>query len=233
MVTTKKKPKIKGKHPNKETMYSYFMQAIDPDNVAINSAFPEFHPMWVIKSQRTIPSGGQFMHMRKYVLGLSQKQCAAYLRVSMSTISEWENNKKQVPFVVMEVLRLVYESPEFRMSHPNWAGWFISQDGKLVCSDVRDLAFEPHELTYVQMLYSQQSYYKNENERLRTEIKRLESEVSELKAITSQGSLLEELLAMQDRIIELSQQFSNKVVPIHKNKHISSIELHTKEAKTA
>ena len=208
--------KIKGAYPKKETLWAYFMQAIEPTSNAINEAFPEYHPMWVIQSQRLDISAAQFKFLRRQLLGITQEQCAAYMRVSVRQIRAWENSSSQVPFMAVELLRLVYESPEFRLSHKHWQGWFINRDGRLVSPDSRDLAFAPHELSYVRETHRDKAIYEVENQKLRAEIERLQAENAELAQGNEHSHLVEELKLIEKRLCELSRMtIQRKVVKLY------------------
>jgi DNA-binding transcriptional regulator YiaG len=208
--------KAKRAYPNKETLWSYFMQAIEPSSEAINKAFPEYHPMWVIQSQRLVLGAEQFKYLRKELLGISQEQCAAYMRVSLSSVRAWEKGSIQVPFMAVELLRLVYESPEFRLSHNHWQGWFINRDGRLVSPDSRDLAFAPHELSYIRETHRDKALYELENQKLRAEVEHLRAENAELTLGNEDLRLVEELKLIEKRLCELSRMTNQrKVVKLH------------------
>lgn len=213
---TNKKPRPC--YPNKATLHSYMMQALEPDNAAINNAFGEFHPKWVVNSHKTKCNGETLKYWRVHLLKLTQAKMAAYLRTSTSKISKWENNITSIPFVVMELLRLVYESPDFGLSHADWAGWFINKDGRLVAPDTRDLSFHPHELTYVRETYQFMENYRRENEKLKAEIESLQNDLAQHKK-TDNSDLMDELKAIEMRLMQLNNQISNSnnVIPLHSN----------------
>lgn len=202
-------------YPNQETLWSYFMQAIEPSSKDINEAFPEYHPMWVIQSQRKIPSSERFKYMREYMLNISREQCATYLRVAVSKIQRWETGKAEVPFMAFEILRLVFESAHFKLSSKYWQGWFIDNDGRLVSPDRGDLSFSPHELSFIRETHQIKTMYETENKKLRAEIEPLRTELAALKARYPHDGLLDELKAIEARLSEISERVSpNKVVHI-------------------
>lgn len=204
------KPRL---YPNKETQWSCFMQAIEPNNVVINTAFPEYQPMWVIQSQRKTVSATNFKYMREYMLNMTVEQCAAYLRIHRTTINRWENGESTIPFMAFELLRLVFESANFRLSHKNWQGWFINQDGRLVSPDRGNLSFSSDELSFIRESHQVKAMYESENTKLRKEIEPLRAEIAELRALTGNDGLLDELKAIEARLAELSSRVgSNKVV---------------------
>lgn len=136
-------------HPNEKTLWSYFMQAIEPRCEKINAAWPEYHPLWIQQSQKIRPSAEQFKYIRQYMLDINQEQCASYLRVTERQVKLWELDKSPVPFMAFELLRLVYESAQFRLSHRDWEGWYIAADGQLVCPSVGNAYFRPEDLAII------------------------------------------------------------------------------------
>lgn len=213
--TMSNKSKKANPYPNEKAQWSYFMQAIEPKNDAINVAFPEYHPMWVIQSQSKSVSAGYFKHMRKFMLNMTVEQCAAYVRVSSNTVRNWEAGKVTVPFAVFELLRVVFESAHFRLSHKDWQGWFIANDGRLVSPDRGSLSFSAHELSFIRETHQVKSMYETENRQLRAEIEPLRVELAALKAADQYDGLLDELKEIEAKLSEISAKVSpSKVVHI-------------------
>ncbi|BCM23823.1 hypothetical protein [Methyloradius palustris] len=216
--------KTKKPWPNKATSWSYYMQAIEPSGKEINEAFPEYHPMWVIQSQDKIVSGSHFKFMRTHLLQITRPECAAYLRVSASVIQSWENDRTPIPFMAFELLRLVYESVHFRLSHKNWQGWFIKPDGRLVCPERGNLSFSSDELAFIRETHAAKRFFEREYELLRDEIEPLRAELAELKSSNGNDGLLDELKAIEARLATLTAQVSsNKVVPINRSKSTQEV----------
>jgi DNA-binding transcriptional regulator YiaG len=207
--------------PNKETQWSYFMQAIEPNSIEINVAFPEYHPMWVIQSQKKSVSADYFRFMREKLLSMTIKQCAAYLRVSMSLVKKWEGNQESIPFMAFELLRVVFESANFRLSHKDWRGWFIDQNGRLVSPDRGNLSFSIDELSFIRETHQVKAMYKTENSLLREEVESLRNEISELQVTNNHSLLLGELKEIEERLAELTQKVSNNKVVKIRTKSIS------------
>lgn len=202
-------------YPNNKTQWSYFMQAIKPNSKEINVAFPEYHPMWVIQSQSKTVSAENFKVMREFTLNMTIDQCSAYLRVSISTVKGWESGKSPVPFAVFELLRVVCQSVHFKLSHKNWQGWFIDDDGRLVSPDRGSLSFTPNELSFIRETHKVKSMYEAENKLLRNEIEPLRAEIAELRMVDVNHGLIGELKAIEAKLAELAARVSNnKVVRI-------------------
>jgi len=199
-------------YPNQATQWSYFMQAIEPNSQEINTAFPEYHPMWVIQSQIKSVSAERFKYMREYMLNMTRQQCAAYLRMDVSNIQRWETGKTPVPFMAFELLRVVFDSVHFKLSNKSWQGWFIDNNGRLVSPDRGNLSFSPDELSLVREAHQFKSMYEAENRRLRNEIEPLRAEIAELRASAGNDGLLDELKIIEARLAELAAKVSNKNV---------------------
>lgn len=231
---SKKSTKVRKKplpYPNQATLWSYFMQAIEPNNPEIDAAFPEYHPMWIIQSQRKTVSAEYFLFMREHLLNMTRKQCAAYLRVTISTVKDWETGNDTVPFMAFELLRVVFDSAHSRLSNKNWQGWFIDSDGRLVSPDRGSLSFSAHELSFIRETHQVKAMYENENKQLRAEIEPLRAELAALKAANPHDSLLDELKAIEARLGELATMASpSKVVHISNKTKITETLLEVKAA---
>lgn len=213
--TTRKKKPHRG--PSEKSRWAYWMQAIEPASMAINDAFPGYHPQWLQQSQAITISAENFKWMRK-ALGMSQPQCAAYLRVGVSTVRRWESGKQDAPFMAFELLRMVYENAKFKLSHSDWDGWFINNKGALISPNVGGNGYTPAQLDWLSW---QQSDAVVEAKNLRAEVVRLKSEVdvateenTRLRQMFVTQGVVDELAAMQDTISELMSRIATaKIIP--------------------
>lgn len=187
-------------YPDKATLWAYYMQAIEPTSEEINKTFPEYHPLWIQQSQKIKPSGEQLSHYREYCLGITQAQCASYLRISIRQIKLWELNKQPVPFIVFELLRLVHESVHFRLSHKDWNGWFVNEQGRLVCPDRGNLSFDPLDLTMVREVQNANRVYLHQYQQLQREVAPLKAEIEALKKVSYANALLGELSEIEHKL---------------------------------
>jgi len=218
-------------YPNKTCQWSYYMQAIEPNSREINEAFPEYHPMWIIQSQRKTVSAEYFKLMREHTLKMSRNECAAYLRVSVSTVRRWEAGSSAIPFVVFELLRVVSESVNFKLSDKSWQGWFVDHNGRLVSPDRGNLSFSPDELSFIRETHQVKAMYQTENGLLREEVESLRKEISELRVADNDSLLLDELKEIEERLAELTQKVSSKnVVKIGNRNKIQNPEWEEKAA---
>ncbi len=218
-------------YPNKATQWSYFMQAIEPSSTEINAAFPEYHPMWVIQSQKKAVSAEYFRFMRDQLLSMTRKECAAYLRVTIRSVQKWETGNEAVPFMAFELLRVVFESSSFRLSNKDWQGWFIDSNGRLVSPNRGSLSFSPDELSFIRETHQVKSMYQQENKQLREEIEPLRAELAALKAADQHDRLIDELKAIESRLAEISASVSpNKVVQINNKTKLTETLMEVKAA---
>lgn len=209
--TSKKKPQ---NLPSKDTEWVYWMQAIEPSSKEINDAFPGYHPQWVVQSQTTEITAERFCYMRKHVLRINQRQCAAYLRIDMRTISRWENGERGIPFAAFELLRTVYHSAQFKLSHPDWDGWFISTTGKLVSPYARDVCLTPGDLNLVPHLHNWNAIMKKEVAQLTQELAEARAENTALRELFLANGITDEVAAMQDKINALMTKINTaRVIP--------------------
>lgn len=198
-MTRKHKPKATP-YPSEKTRWAYWMQAIEPTSEVINQAFPGYHPTWVHRSQRTAINAESFVYLRKFLLNLSQTQTAAYLRVSVKQLRAWEQDTDAVPFMAFELLRMVYESATFRLSHSQWDGWFIGKDGCFVSPDVGSLAVKPEDFTALQYTRSELEIHRAKVKELQEEIAAQVGENTSLRGLFLSQGVVDELRAIQARV---------------------------------
>ncbi|HUX90232.1 MAG TPA: hypothetical protein VMV48_06030 [Gallionellaceae bacterium] len=198
-ITTKKDSHH---YPSEKTRWAYWMQAIEPTSEALNQAFPGYHPQWVRLSQRLTIGSENFINLRR-ALGLSRVQCAAYLRVSFSTIRRWEFGIVDIPFANFELLRLILESAPFKLSHPEWDGWFISDTGKLMSPDYGRVGFTPEQLNASTLTSAENALLTNEVLQLKAELNEAISENTRLRQLFLSQGVVDELAAMQDKLNNL------------------------------
>lgn len=209
--TTKKR----GSHntPSQKTRWAYWMQAIEPKSEALNKAFPDYHPQWVQLSQKLTISPENFIVLRT-ALGMNREQCAAYLRVDRSCISKWEIGKQPVHFAAFELLRVIFESVQFRMSHPAWDGWFIGAHGELNSPDVGGKGFTPEQLVWSSMTRNEAALLRNDVARLQADLDESLAENTRLRQLFVAQGVVDELSAMQDTINELMARIATaKIIP--------------------
>jgi DNA-binding transcriptional regulator YiaG len=189
------------------------MQAIEPKSEAINKAFPEYHPQWVIASQMMTVAPENFKMMRS-MMGLNSEQCAAYLRVNTRTIWAWDSGESPVPFMAFELLRLVFESVKFKLSHPEWNGWFIGNHGELISPDIGGKGFTPAQLVWSALTKSEAALLRNENVQLKNELSEARAENTQLRQMFVSHGVVNELATMQDTINDLMARIATaKVIP--------------------
>lgn len=209
-TTKKSKPR---NQPSKKTNWAYWMQAIEPTSEAINQAFPNYHPQWVQLSQRTKVTGESFRIMRE-LLHMDRAQCAAYLRVDRSCISKWEIGTTVVPFAAFELLRVVYESVHFKLSHPEWDGWFIGAHGELNSPDIGGRGFTPEQLIWYTMSAQDAALLRNEVKKLKADLEEAQSENTRLRQLFVSQGVVDELATMQNTINELMERIATaKILP--------------------
>ena len=204
-ITKQKKPQNNYRaEPSKKTRWAYYMQAIEPTSEALNEAFPDYHPQWVQMSQMRPISPGLFSSFRQG-LGMTREQCAAYLRIDERTLRRWECGKGPIPFVCFELLRVIQESVSFKMSHPEWDGWFISRNGVLVSPDLgaRQGEFTPERLNWLSINSSEAALLRNEVKQLKEELGTAIAENTTLRQMFLNNGVIDELTSMQDKINNL------------------------------
>ena len=131
-----------------------------------------------LKSQKKTVSGENFKLIREHMVRMSREECAAYLRVHVATLRKWESGTIPVPFAVFELLRLLFENVQFKLSHDSWQGWFINSHGKLVSPERGNLSFSPSDLSFIRETHQANEIYRSEIKRLEQENKKLNLQLS-------------------------------------------------------
>ena len=216
-ITSKKKthPKKSRPYPSNETRRAYWMQAIEPISAELNKAFPGYHPQWVQMSQRFDISPEMFASFRE-ALYMTREQCAAFLRIGVSTLRRWENGHGSIPFIAFELLRVIRESVSFKMSHPEWDGWFISRNGLLVSPDLggKQAEFTPGRLNWLSVNSSEAALLRNEVAQLKEELSAAIAENTRLRQLFLNNGVMDELASMQDKINDLMDSIGTaQVIP--------------------
>lgn len=213
-ITPKKSRKNNMRNqPSDKTRWAYWMQAIEPTSEEINEAFPGYHPQWVRLSQLRQVTGQNFKGMRD-ILQITPEQCAAYLRVSPGTVRRWENGHASVPFTAFELLRMVTKSVHARVSHKNWDGWFISENGSLISPDVGGNGFTPVQLNILSFQRGEAPQLRIENARLQALLDEAQAENTKLRQMYVAQGVVDELAAMQETISGLMSRIATaRIIP--------------------
>lgn len=200
---------------SEKTRWAYYMQAIEPTSEAINNAFPDYHPQWVQLSQMCAISPAMFICLRQ-LLGLTQIQCAAYLRVGEASIRRWESGKARIPFAVFELMRLILDSVHFKFTHPDWDGWFVNEKGVLHSPDIGGKGFTPEQLVWSSMTRSEAALLRNDVASLQNQLGESIAENAHLRQLFLNNGVLNELVSMQDKINGLMDRIGTaQVIPFH------------------
>ena len=199
MGQKKQKAKI-ARYPSRKTLWSYWMQSIEPKSKAISTAFPGHHPLWVIQSQKATVNRENFIRLRKTLLGLNQVQAAAYLRIGVARLRAWERGYLKIPFMAFELLRMVHQSTAFRLSHAQWDGWFIDSDGKFVSPDVGKLQITPPDFAALQYIVGERDCLRTANKTQRDELSALIQENARLRESSVSPQVIDEIASIRDSL---------------------------------
>lgn len=172
---------------------------------ALAEAFNGRFPAWLIASEpwRKV-SPIAFKTMRKDLLRMNQAQCAAFLRVGKTTISNWERGHQVLPFSAYEVLRMLLSNVYQRLSHDRWDGWFVCRaTGALVSPDVGRLSVQPGEINALPHLYNRIALQEQTIAEKQAVIDALVAKNTELRNGKESRQLANDLEDMQQRIGKL------------------------------
>lgn len=196
-----------------KTRRAYWLEAIDPASEALNEAFPDYHPQWVRQSQMITVGVANFIKMR-LTLGMTRKQCAAYLRVNYESLARWERGLLPVPFAAFELLRLVQESIKFKMSHVKWDGWLMSDDGVLHSPDVGGKGFTPEILNLSTMTRNEAALLRKDVAQLQDQLDAATTENTALRGMLLDKGITDEMATMQEKINALMARINTaRILP--------------------
>lgn len=98
---------------------------------------------------------------------LQQKDVAALLHVTLTTVKNWESGKTEIPYSAFKLLRILgrHELPGER-----WDGWVISQGALWSPAGRR---FESYDLIYIQNMFAMARFWLAERKAMQEQRKRL------------------------------------------------------------
>lgn len=88
-------------------------------------------------------------HVERLTAGLTQKQAAEYLGVTVRSIRNWETGVNRIPYPAFKLVRMRAKAI---VQVEGWEGWRFARDGALVTPDGR--TFLPWELQNLQLVVS-------------------------------------------------------------------------------
>jgi len=84
----------------------------------------------------------------RLLAGLSKRQVASFLFVSLRTIQYWENGKIKIPYAAFKLLRI---STGYELPGSFWRGWMLFRD-TLVSPEGKK--FTPGDLNYLSLTFA-------------------------------------------------------------------------------
>lgn len=204
----------------KRTEWACWMHGADPEwfwserSQVLANAFPAGLPQWLLKcSPWQSPTGSAFAVVRKHMLRINVRQCAAYLGVSQAQLRRWEKGEDPLPLAAYEAIRLQSETTFARLSHSTWDGWYVDQvSGQFVSPDHGRLALTPEELNALPMTLAEVSVLRSTTEKQARRIDELEAENAALRAGQKVRAVAGELAEMHERIGDLLSELQTAAV---------------------
>jgi DNA-binding transcriptional regulator YiaG len=195
----------------KRSEWAAWMHGADPEWLASDKAqelaraFPQGLPQWLVKSRPWRPvTGKAFAMIRKHVLRLDVRQCAAYFEVSQAQVRRWESGEDALPIAAFEALRLQTETEFARLSHKVWDGWYIDEkSAELVSPDRGRLSLTPGDLNGVPGMLAERSILRALAADQERRLGELEAENAALRAGQKVRQVADELAEMHARIGDL------------------------------
>ena len=153
-----------------------------------------------------------FRFLRQTIMGMTQGECAEFLRVSQATVSSWEHGYGRIPFSAYYMLVMVTKTPNFRFANEQWAGWKIEVEYDwlnkfkpiaYLKNEKEKISLTPNELLYVRQHLSLGASAMEQVEELRSKLDAAIAENNRLRQMFRENGVTAEVEAMQDKIAAL------------------------------
>jgi DNA-binding transcriptional regulator YiaG len=166
----------------------------------------EMHlPQWMEKADEwTEVSPARFLELRKLMLNIKAVQCAAFLRVSVSTVWRWESGEVPVPFAAYMALRLLLDVRYLPHQVKAWEGWQIINAGPdvgmLYDSQKTGVMVTPTDIRAARYVKAERNAWQRKAEEAEAKAAALETENTRLRHLFNGQGVTAELRQMQDRL---------------------------------
>lgn len=104
---------------------------------------------------RSVHVDRETFHLERRTAGLTQKETAAYLGVTVRTLRNWENGTNRIPYPAFRLLRMRAGGI---VHAPGWDGWRFGRDGALFSPDGR--SFKSWELYHLRHVFSMAEHFR-------------------------------------------------------------------------
>ena len=146
----------------------------------------------------------QFIQLRKLMLQLKAEQCAALLRVNVTTVRRWESGALSVPFAAYMALRLLLDVRYLPHQVKAWDGWKIINSGpdvgKLYDSKNSGEMFTPPELRATRWVKGERDAWQRRAEKAEARAAELEAQNTRLRQLFNEQGVTAELRQMQGKL---------------------------------
>lgn len=146
----------------------------------------------------------RFVELRKLMLQLKAEQCAALLRVHVSTVWRWESGEVPVPFAAYMALRLLLDVRYLPHQVKEWDGWQIINAGVDVgmLHDSRQTGtmVSPADIRAARYVKGERDAWQRKAEKAEARAADLEAENTRLRKLYQAQGITRELRQMHERI---------------------------------
>lgn len=146
----------------------------------------------------------RFKELRKLMLQLKAAQCAALLRVNVTTVWRWESGALPVPFAAYMALRLLLDVRYLPHQVKAWDGWRIINTGPdvgmLYDAKTTGEMFSPAELRASRWVKGERDAWQRRAEKAEAKAAELEAENTRLRKLYQTQGVTRELRQMHERI---------------------------------
>jgi DNA-binding XRE family transcriptional regulator len=96
-------------------------------------------------------------YLERRTAGLTRKEAAHYLGVTVRTLRNWENGTNRIPYPAFKLIRMRAGGI---VQAPGWDGWRFGRDGALFSPDGR--SFLPWQLQQLRLVFSMAEHFRQQ-----------------------------------------------------------------------
>lgn len=106
-------------------------------------------------------------YLERRTAGLTRKDAAHFLGVTVRTLRNWENGANRIPYPAFRLIRMRAGGI---VHAPGWDGWRFGRDGALFSPEGR--SFQPWELQQLRLVFSMAEHFRQQQANKRADAPR-------------------------------------------------------------
>lgn len=176
-----------------------------------NPRWVGYRPRWMLEAEQPASIAPiTFKQLRAWTLCMSAAQCAAFLRVDVAEIEQWEDGTAPIPYAAFIALRLAVDIEYLPHQVKAWEDWRIIPDGVHVGMLINRKTGAMYSETEINALSHTaaaanraKERAEKENAKLREQLDYLTAENTRLRQLFIEEGITKELRQMHGRMAAL------------------------------